>query len=67
MNQSNIGMNEICMDDINTAGDVIYWASQLERKYDIPFEDRYLLISATIEFVEKIKPLYYKYNKGGNK
>lgn len=55
-----------CTDEINTAADVIHWASQLERKYDIPFEERQILVSATADFVNRIKPLYLKYAGGNN-
>ena len=48
---------------INTASDIIHWASQLERRYDIPFEERLELVNATFAFVERVKPIYLKYHK----
>ena len=54
--------------DVTKVIDIIVFAARLERER-IPLtpEERELLVNSTIEFAEKIEPLYYKYgvNKNG--
>ena len=52
--------------EVLTVIDIIRWAARIE-EYHLPmdFSDRKKLVEATYEYVDKIRPLYLKYNDDG--